>query len=327
MGSKRAASRLTALLAACLLLLAIARPATGAAPQAGSTVWLPLVLNYDGMGKLVFASDRSPGCGLWTIRGDGSRLTRIALSQCGDRDPAWSPDGTKIVFARVNPADNHYHLYILDMAANTLRLITSGDADDSEPAWSPDGSRIVFTRSYNNGTELWQVERNEYLTVGRLTDSPSDERQAAWAPQGDALAYTMLDASVDPFYRSEDVVLCQLSSGTLTYLVNSSAIEHQPAWSPDGQTIAFTGNASGVMQLYVIRADDSADAVQLTTLTRDAHEPAWAPDNSALYLSYSIDSEGHRNLYRFDLSTRVFQRLTNGTWVDAAPDAWPKVSP
>ncbi|MCL4694244.1 MAG: PD40 domain-containing protein, partial [Candidatus Hydrogenedentes bacterium] len=62
-----------------------------------------------------------------------------------DRDPAWSPDGKRIVFASDRTGD--FDLYILDIETGDVENVTQDtESDDLEPAWSPDGTKIAFRR-------------------------------------------------------------------------------------------------------------------------------------------------------------------------------------
>jgi Tol biopolymer transport system component len=80
------------------------------------------------------------GSRLWLVRPNGSGRTRLTTGRTGQTDdfPAWSPDGTRILFVRTNA---HTAVMVLTLAGRRLRtLVTSG----SSPAWSPDGSSIAF---------------------------------------------------------------------------------------------------------------------------------------------------------------------------------------
>src|SRR4051812_18519496 len=49
-------------------------------------------------GKIAFESDRSGAYEIYTVDPDDTDLTRLTFS--GGRQPAWSPEGTKIAFVR-----------------------------------------------------------------------------------------------------------------------------------------------------------------------------------------------------------------------------------
>ncbi|MFJ5548482.1 hypothetical protein [Streptomyces sp. NPDC093225] len=74
--------------------------------------------------------------------------------------PAWSPDGTKLAFARWGDEGQSYaRITVVDVSGGAAhaeflydvpwRLPAPGyacDSDDRDPAWSPDGTRLVFSR-------------------------------------------------------------------------------------------------------------------------------------------------------------------------------------
>jgi Tol biopolymer transport system component len=73
--------------------------------------------------------------------GDGS-TRRLTTDSLGNRDPAWSPDGKSIAFARAE-VDQH-DIYVMNADGTNPQLLTAHPADELTPAWSPDGTRIAF---------------------------------------------------------------------------------------------------------------------------------------------------------------------------------------
>ncbi|HET9647481.1 MAG TPA: Hsp70 family protein [Microlunatus sp.] len=70
-------------------------------------------------------------------------------------DPAYSPDGRRLVFWASDPADRRGgSLYVADLTSPEPRMtsLTRGlPGQDSQPSWSPDGRIITFTRRVLNG--------------------------------------------------------------------------------------------------------------------------------------------------------------------------------
>ena len=73
---------------------------------------------------------------------DGQNPTRLTDNFSENFAPAWSPDGTKIVFTSGVRSDTD--IYVMDAdGSNVVRLTHDADFEE-DPAWSPDGAKIAF---------------------------------------------------------------------------------------------------------------------------------------------------------------------------------------
>ena len=63
--------------------------------------------------------------------------------------PSWSPDATKIAFARWKHDD--WRLHIMDSNGSNVEPV--GDASGLSPAWSPDGEKLVFSDLVDHSVE------------------------------------------------------------------------------------------------------------------------------------------------------------------------------
>src|SRR5262249_46095477 len=60
--------------------------------------------------RIAFTSDRDGNCEIYTIRADGTELTRVTRHPAIDRCPKWSPDGRWIAFTSNRDGNNEVYL-------------------------------------------------------------------------------------------------------------------------------------------------------------------------------------------------------------------------
>jgi Tol biopolymer transport system component len=133
---------------------------------------------------------------IYVVNADGSGLTKIADQ---GTDPAWSPDGSRIVFAsdRDRNGELSYgdtvqyanELYIMDAdGSNQRRLTTTKDLNEASPAWSPDGSVIAYQRGEvvdnAQGTGVFLIKADGSCSTPIAFDEQLDVWYAnpAWHP-------------------------------------------------------------------------------------------------------------------------------------------------
>ncbi len=104
---------------------------------------------------------------IWKVSVESGEMTQLTFGDVNDRDPQWSPDGSRIAYTGNLRADRKRLLgarSILTVPADgglpTVR--TADDASFDSPSWSPDGSRLAFvghldSQHNSKNDTLWTV--------------------------------------------------------------------------------------------------------------------------------------------------------------------------
>lgn len=131
---------------------------------------------------------------LWLINVDGTGARQLVGLSDGEvsipgeynEEPAWSPDGRRIAWAR--SFGGTHHIWVIDVdGANDRRLVATA-SDDREPAWTPDGQAITIRRTRNQESQIITIDArtgNELVTIY----PPGEGSRPAWSPSGQWLAF------------------------------------------------------------------------------------------------------------------------------------------
>jgi TolB protein len=198
--------------------------------------------------------------------------------------PAWSPDGTQIVYTTGD--ENGGGLYVMNADGTDRRQVTSGD--DIHAAWSPDGQKLVFTRriplSFN--TQILVAPVGPGIAEPETLTTPANEYSVdlfpAWSPDGKQILFESNRSGKSSLYTMD------IDGRNLHELpMNNPQGSFSPAWSPDGQQIVYTDiSPSGTRQLFRSNLDGS-HKVQLTNRGSLNTLAAWSPDGTMIaYLYY-----------------------------------------
>lgn len=107
-----------------------------------------------------------------TVSPDGSAERILSAGERGtprfqsleeDRAPAWSPDGSKLVFMsqNVDPCCPPWQIWAVNRDGSGISLLSDNpDVYDMGPSYSPDGTQIIFSSTrdaLNGGTDLFTM--------------------------------------------------------------------------------------------------------------------------------------------------------------------------
>lgn len=219
---------------------------------------------------------------LYAVSADGARTVRLTKTRGPEYQPAVSPDGSKVAFARGFSGG----ISTMNLDGSGRRIVTRlGD----DPAWAPDGKTIYFVRYRSAfGGEICGSISRVAATGGRLqrvttSRGVHSHLNPAVSPDGQRIAFTdwhgCAGGTSSPRLRVVDQA--GRPTGDLAQLRRNGYYpdpEHScPAWSPDGEQLAFRRNTD----LTVARRDGSSErrvARGGTSLIYEA--PAWSPDRT-----------------------------------------------
>jgi Tol biopolymer transport system component len=231
---------------------------------------------------------------------NGGTAVPVTTGPAGDLAPDWSPDGSRIAFARNEDATlqttEHSDLWTVDLDGGRLTRLTDTPTMETEPRWSPAGSRIVYV-SYPDldaapGTDARSSLVLRDLATGEERDLvPADDPNydPAWSPDGKQLAFVR-----EPDDERPEIALVDVDDGTVETLVTFGDEVFFPAWSPDGTVIAFVGRVDGNDDIYLLELASG----RITRLTDDGATdsmPAWSPDGK--HIVFIRDREGQYDLW------------------------------
>src|SRR6266542_902876 len=227
------------------------------------------------------------------------RIRPVTSLPGNERDPAVSPDGTRVAFAWNGGSGDDYSIYVQLVDGQTpLRLTKEAGVEDRVPAWSPDGQRLAFTRSAGGSCRIVLVsalggEERPLKPCGDL-----EYRRLAWSPDGLSLAFSRRDGG-GPL-AIELLSLETLEHRRVTEPPSSILGDSSPAFSPDGRTLAFTRNITdGVNDIHRI-ALSGGEPTRLTFDNRDTMGSSWSEDGKSLVFSSS--RAGIYSLWRVPVS-------------------------
>ncbi|WP_394840541.1 amidohydrolase family protein [Pendulispora brunnea] len=129
---------------------------------------------------------------IWIMRPDGSGLRQLTFGHGDDREPRFSPDGTRIAFSSDRAFEGTYDIWVVDVASGALSRWTSSPTDEFEPDWLTGGTELAYV--VGTGATGTTIQASALGASGRtLVTAPAGMRLESPAVARDGrVAYTQL---------------------------------------------------------------------------------------------------------------------------------------
>ncbi len=138
--------------------------------------------------KIAMIVSGNSNADVW-VRSASGQMKNLTKSRGLEAAPAWSPDGTRIVFSsdeRGGP-----QLYVMPAHGGSYRrLRTDISGDCAEPDWNPEFDNLIaFTAAQGSGTQI-AIFDSELGQSRFITSENGDAIEPQWLPDGRHLLYT-----------------------------------------------------------------------------------------------------------------------------------------
>ncbi|HEY70189.1 MAG TPA: hypothetical protein G4O08_06355 [Anaerolineae bacterium] len=224
---------------------------------------------------------------IFTLGIHGQDRRRLTENEFWDLYPAWSSDGTQILF--LSWREDDLDLYVMNAdGSNPERFFDSG-THDADVDWV--GDRVVFT----SGNRIW-IMHDDATGAEPVTDPPQagewgnanlpyGDYDPRLSPDGAQVAFERM-VDVSAAHGSYDLFVVDIDGANLKRLTNSGYSQGFPNWSHDGSLIVYVVAAIedvGQFDLYLMNNDGSNDR----NIT-----PSWFPPEFLCHTAvFSADDE------------------------------------
>jgi dipeptidyl aminopeptidase/acylaminoacyl peptidase len=195
---------------------------------------------------------------LWIMRSDGTEARELVRQGRTNNDystlkePAWSPNGSRIVFTDISS-----RMYFVDID-NPVATFVASPEFQGHPDWTPDGQQIVFSGS---GSLIF-VSSVGGGDAQRIGDQDHGYGAPEVSPDGKRIVFWTSHVGIS---------VMDIDGSNERFLVDAK----DASWSPDAKQIAVTLNGTDIS---IINADGTGLHTILESATiRNIGELAWSP--------------------------------------------------
>lgn len=184
--------------------------------------------------------------------------------------PAWSLDGSKIVFESTRDGPDT-DIFVMNADGAGVVQLTRDDVADSTPVFTPDGRFIVWASELDGNLDVFRMAadgsgavnltrhpgtdghprvspdgRRVYFNSNRSSDPATFSRGYMDREHNHEICSMALDGVRSESGRNSEVFWMDPASGETRNVTNYQACDGWPAWSPDGRFFAFASNRANV---------------------------------------------------------------------------------
>jgi Tol biopolymer transport system component len=235
---------------------------------------------------VVMSDPATRGRDVWVIALADGGITRVTSHPSSDWFPAWSPDGSEIIFTSDRHDINSFYVAPSTGGAAEREIVASRTADFVAPTdWSRDGRLVVFHSYPRADIHLLPLATPEAPVP--VVASPFTDWLAAFSPDGRWIAYVSDESGQREVYvaATDRSKRFRISAGGGV----------QPRWRRDGRELFFIGAADRLFAAPVRAEADFQWETPKPLFQACPEQPG--QESSPFMYRYDVAADGGRSLW------------------------------
>jgi TolB protein len=297
---------------------------TGPKPPSGAPAPTLERIAFSCEAERVVDEDADNKTAIFTMNADGTDVVQRTNGVGHDEYPAWSPDGSRIVFESRRDG-RPKTLYIMNADGSELRPLLPSPGEKDCPTntpcraqWSPDGKRIAFGSGRHHYAGRIHLVGADGTGLKVLVPGADDGYEAdgypTWSPDGRQIAFHHYGEGT----HGIDVVEVDtpLNRRSLPGRFSGKWL----AWSPDGGRLLYAEREPNGEEVHEVGLDGSGDrrltpsmeSFNIFTAGNWVTEPAWSPDGRRIVYSRHSGLSDRLDLWVMDADGSNKKQLLKG---------------
>jgi Tol biopolymer transport system component len=226
---------------------------------------------------LVFRSDPGGPDGRLLLF-DRSGRDPVRLGDPGSyTNPAYSPDGKTLAYARTEPGTRQRDIWLFDLVRSLPSRFTFSPAEEMNPTWSPDGRRIAYISDRKGVRDIYLKDSGGSGPEEVLIESSIEKSVEDWSPDGKFILYNQ----VAPSHQRELWAVPVEGVREPFPVIAGPTASHRGVFSPNGRYLAYVSSESGPDEVYVQTFPPSGGKWQIST--SGGTDPKWSHNGKELF--------------------------------------------
>jgi Tol biopolymer transport system component len=212
---------------------------------------------------------------VWFSRRTGQPIGKIG-SPARYVDFQLSPEGDRLVFARVDPGENTSDLWHFDLVRQIPTPLTSNPDTDATPVWAASGKRLIF-RSNRNGRvhEIFERPAHAGADDTMLHSTGGGTYPTDWSRDENLVLYH--ESHRETGY---DLSLFDFATRKARNLTPAKYDQAQGHFGT-AQRVAYMSTEAGEPNVFVRRLDGEGGSERISSTA--GFDPRWSADGRELY--------------------------------------------